>query len=80
MSKLPEDHWSCITYLSTEAEKKTEAKNVERNKKKYNFKILRAHIYPQTTSKMPVKVQKHLLNLAVGGVVLTRHLLLYALS
>ena len=47
--------------------------------KKHNFKIPRAHVYPQTTSKMPVKFQKHLLK-AVGGVVLTRYLLLYALS
>ena len=64
--------------------KKTEAKNLETNKKKkvkkkHNFKIPRAYVYPQTTSKMPVKFQKHLLK-AVGGVVLTRYLLLYALS
>ena len=59
-------------------EKKNEAKNVEKMEKKikkHNFKIPRAHVYPQTTSKMPVKFQKHLLK-AVGGVVLTRYLLL----
>ena len=56
--------------------------NIEINKiknKQHNFKIPRAHVYPQTTSKMPVKFQKHLLK-AVGGIVLTRYLLLYALS
>ena len=59
--------------------KKNEAKNVEKKKNNNNFKIPRAHVYPQTTSKMPVKFQKHLLK-AVEGVVLTRYLLLYALS
>ena len=59
-------------------QEKIEAKNVKKNQK-YNFKIPRAHVYPQTTSKMSVKFQKHLLK-AVGGVVLTRYLLLYALS
>ena len=39
--------------------------------KKHNFKIPGAHVYPQTTSKMPVKFQKHLLK-AVGGVALTK--------
>ena len=47
--------------------------------KKHNFKIPRAHVCPQTTSKMPVKFQKHLLK-AVGGVVLTSYLLLFAFS
>ena len=76
-------------------EKKTKTKNnnKKKNKKKkkkqtttttpppptYNFKIPRAHVYPQTTSKMSVKFQKHLLK-AVGEVVLTRYLLLYTLS
>ena len=59
--------------------KNVEAKNVEKKIKKHNFKIPRAYVYPQTISKMPVKFQKHLLK-AVGGVVLTRYLLLYALS
>ena len=93
--KMSKDHWSCITYLSTEAgkklmlkmwkplpppphPKKTTKKN-NKKQKKHNFKIPRAQVYPQTTSKMPVKFQKHLLK-AVGGVVLTRYLLLYALS
>ena len=64
--------------------KKIEAKNVEKIKTK-NQKNKKTYFqdskstYPQTTSKMPVKFQKHLLK-AVGGVVLTRYLLLYALS
>ena len=74
------NHWSCITFLSIEAGKKIEAKMWKKNKKKvimkHNFKIPRAHVYPQTTSKMPLKFQKHLLK-ALGGVVLTRSLLLY---
>ena len=53
-------------------------KKKKKTSKKHNFKIPRAHVYPQTTSKMPVKFQKHLLK-AVGGVVLTRYLQLYAL-
>ena len=67
MSKLLENHWSCIFYLSIEAEKKIEAKIWGKKIQKHNFKIPRAHVYPQTTSKMPVKFQKHLLK-AVGGV------------
>ena len=51
----------------------------EKKNQKHNFKIPRAHVYPKTSSKMSVKFQKHLLK-AVGGVVLTRYLLLYALS
>ena len=48
--------------------KKIEAKNMEIIKKIkiHNFKIPRAHVYPQTTSKMPVKFQKHLLKAVVG--------------
>ena len=62
-------------------QEKIEAKNVEKIRKKlkkHNFKIPKAHVYAQTTREMAVKFQKHLLK-AVGGVVLTRYLLLYAL-
>ena len=82
MGKLTRGHWSCITYLSIEAgKKKTKLKMWKNKTKKHNFKIPGAHVhvYPQTTSKMPVKFQKHLLK-AVGGVALTRYFLLYALS
>ena len=41
-------------------------KNKKKKKKTHNFKIPRAHIYPQTTSKMLVKFRKHLLKASCG--------------
>ena len=83
MSKLTRGPLVLYHLVKYWSRKKIEAKNVKKKHKKYikkhNFKIPRAHVYPQTTSKMSVKFQKHLLK-AGGGVVLTRYLLLYALS
>ena len=83
MSKLTRGSLVLYQVPTYWSRKKKEAKNVEKIKKNKNqktyFKIPRAHVYPQITSKMPVKFQKHLFK-AVGGVVLIRYLLLYALS
>ena len=48
MSKLPEDHWSCITYLSIEAGKKLKLKMWEKTNKKNKKNIisrLQEHTY-----------------------------------